>query len=88
MSVQEQERRARQREASVRYSSELKELAARHGVTVWTLYQERRKGRLRIKKIGARSIVTDEDERAWLDGLPTLSDAGRKPPGRKPRAAA
>lgn len=35
-----------------------------------TFYEEVKAGRLRIKKLGVRTLVLDEDARAWLNSLP------------------
>jgi hypothetical protein len=55
-----------------RKSFRLEELAARHSVSVGFLYKEANAGRLRIRKAGAASIVTVEDEAAWLAAMPIL----------------
>jgi helix-turn-helix protein len=39
-----------------------------------TVYEEIRAGRLKVRKAGARTLITHEDALAWLNGLPTLSD--------------
>jgi len=43
----------------------------RWGISHQTFYDEVKRGRLRIRKIGTKTIVTPEDEQAWLDSLPT-----------------
>lgn len=35
-------------------------------------YAEVRTGRLKVRKIGRKSVVTDADGQAWLDALPLL----------------
>jgi hypothetical protein len=35
-----------------------------------TVYEEARAGRLRLTKIGRKSIIVAEDAKAWLDSLP------------------
>jgi excisionase family DNA binding protein len=35
------------------------------------IYEEIKEGRLRIRKAGRRSLVFDDDLRAWLASLPT-----------------
>ena len=44
-------------------------LAAETGLSRTTIYEEVKKGRLRITKVGRRSIVTDDDAHAWLHSL-------------------
>jgi hypothetical protein len=47
----------------------------RHGLCRSTVYLEAKRGRLRISKIGTKSIIRIEDERAWRDSLPALGAA-------------
>jgi hypothetical protein len=42
-------------------------VAARHGVCRATIYNEIKYGRLEITKIGSRTIITEEQEHAWLN---------------------
>lgn len=65
-----------------RKSFQLVELAARNGVSVGFLYKEVAAGRLRVRKAGATSIVTVDDEAEWLAAMPAL-ECGR-PSVRKP----
>ena len=41
-------------------------LAKKYGLCRGTLYNEIRRGKLEITKIGSRSIVTPDQEAAWL----------------------
>jgi excisionase family DNA binding protein len=50
----------------------VREFCARHGVCRQTFYEEVRRGRLRARKLGKKTIVTAEDEREWLESLPVL----------------
>lgn len=57
----------------------ISELATETGLSRTTIYAEAKANRLRITKVGRRSIVTDDDARAWLRRLaeesgPTLRD--------------
>jgi hypothetical protein len=45
------------------------ELAANAGVSRSTLYNEIRAGRLVVRKIGRRTIVSAADAAAWFDSL-------------------
>ena len=54
----------------VRRSSSLQDFCSRHNICRRTAYKEIAAGRLKIRKVGRRSIVTDEDEVAWLQALP------------------
>jgi hypothetical protein len=55
-----------------RKSFRLDELAKRHSVSIGFLYKEAAAKRLRIRKAGAASLVTTEDEAAWLNAMPVL----------------
>jgi hypothetical protein len=50
-----------------------REFAKRNGIGVTKTYSEIKVGRLNARKCGARTIITLEDERAWLNALPVLS---------------
>ena len=50
----------------------VREFCARQGICRQTFYSEIRRGRLRACKLGKKTIVTAENERAWLDSLPPL----------------
>jgi excisionase family DNA binding protein len=67
VSAAERERRARQRAFSIREF----EQAFRLGRT--KIYEEIKAGRLRARKVGKRTIITDEDAEEWLERLPSLS---------------
>jgi hypothetical protein len=53
----------------LRRSSSLRNFAERHDISLRLAYDEIKAGRLKIKKVGRRSIVTDEDEARWLESL-------------------
>lgn len=40
------------------------------GVGRSTIYEEIRAGRLKIRKAGARTLITHDDAMAWLNALP------------------
>jgi len=46
------------------------EAAKLGGISMSKLYEEVRKERLTIRKLGRRSLIAHEDLRAWLNGLP------------------
>jgi excisionase family DNA binding protein len=52
----------------------------RYGVGRTTVYEEIKLGRLRARKCGKRTIITEDDAEEWLRHLPTLGacDANRK----------
>ena len=53
--------------ATTDHPRSLKSLAARTGVCLATVYNEIKRGNLEVTKIGARTIVTEDQERAWLE---------------------
>jgi excisionase family DNA binding protein len=42
-----------------------------YGIGRTTAYAEIREGRLRARKAGRRTIITEDDGEAWLSSLPT-----------------
>jgi excisionase family DNA binding protein len=46
------------------------------GIGRTRLYGEISAGRLRIVKVGRRSLILADDLRRWLNGLPSVSGAG------------
>ncbi len=50
----------------------VREFCARNGICRQTFYDEIRRGRLHAIKLGKKTIVTAESERAWLESLPPL----------------
>lgn len=53
----------------------LKEFSQKHGICRGTVYNQAHAGKLVLTKIGARTIVRPEHERAWLESLPTSTAA-------------
>jgi excisionase family DNA binding protein len=66
ISKSEQQRRARQRALSIAQFSE------NYGIGRTKTYQEVKSGRLRARKVGRRTIITEEDAEAWLTRLPAV----------------
>lgn len=52
-----------------------KQFAERNGIGITKTYSEIKSGRLVARKCGTRTIITVDDERAWLQNLPKLSSA-------------
>jgi hypothetical protein len=44
--------------------------ARRNGISERTVYAELKKRRLVARKVGDRTLILPEDERAWLESLP------------------
>jgi Helix-turn-helix domain len=52
------------------------EFARRNRIGLSTAYNEIKAGRLTARKVGRRTLITAEDERDWLQRLPTVKRAG------------
>jgi excisionase family DNA binding protein len=74
-----------------RRAMSIAEFCQRYGTGRTTAYQEIKAGRLRARKCGKRTIITDDDAEAWLRDLPTIQTnplpEGTPPPVRRPRQA-
>ena len=66
ISDRERQRRTRRRAMSIN------EFCQYYGIGRTTAYAEIRQGRLRGRKIGKRTIVTEDDAEAWLRLLPVI----------------
>jgi hypothetical protein len=64
----ERQRRVWQRAMSVRGFCEAV------GIGRTRFYQEVKTGRLRVRKVGRRTIVTSDDAEDWLNRLPVLQE--------------
>jgi hypothetical protein len=53
-----------------RRSFRIDEIAERNGLSRAQIYVEIGQKRLNARKVGSRTLVTDEDEAAWLASLP------------------
>jgi hypothetical protein len=56
----------------IRLAYTLSEFCERNAICRATAYELSKRGELKIKKIGKKSIVTALDERTWRDSLPLL----------------
>ncbi|HYQ09097.1 MAG TPA: helix-turn-helix domain-containing protein [Xanthobacteraceae bacterium] len=66
MTIVEQRRRALQRAMSIA------EFCERYGPGRTKTYEELKSGRLRARKIGKRTIITEDDAEDWLLRLPVI----------------
>ena len=66
ISEAERQRRARQRALSIA------EFCERYGPRRTKAYEELKSGRLRGRKIGKRTIITEDDAEDWLRRLPVF----------------
>jgi hypothetical protein len=48
------------------------EFAARNSISRAQVYVEMKEGRLNARKVGSATLITIEDESAWLAALPTM----------------
>jgi hypothetical protein len=48
------------------------EFAARNSISRAQVYIELREGRLNARKVGTATLITTEDENAWLASLPQM----------------
>ena len=69
ISEAERQRRARQRAMSIA------EFCTRYGLGRTTVYEEIKSGRLRARKCGKRTLITDDDGEDWLRCLPMVAPA-------------
>lgn len=53
----------------------VEEAARRASIGRTAIYFEIKKGRLKARKAGKRTLITDADLRAWLDSLPLMHSA-------------
>lgn len=58
-----------------RRSFSINEICERNKVSRRFVYDEINRGRLKVKKAGRRSLITDEAEGDWLDSLPEYQPA-------------
>jgi excisionase family DNA binding protein len=59
--------------AALRLAYSIADVTRITGVGRSLLYEEIKEGRLRIRKLGRRTLIFDADLRAWLEGLPEKS---------------
>ena len=50
----------------------VREFCARYGICRETFYREIRRGRLRVRKLGAKTVILRADAEAWAAALPPL----------------
>jgi hypothetical protein len=68
ISERERLRRAWQRAMSLR------DFCKKYGIGRTTTYGEIKAGRLKARKAGRRTIITEDDAEEWLSNLPTLDE--------------
>jgi len=55
-----------------RRSFRIPEFAQRNGISRAQVYVELKEGRLNARKVGSATLITVEDESAWLASLPQI----------------
>jgi hypothetical protein len=53
-------------------SFRIEEFANRNSISRAQVYIELKTGRLNARKVGSATLITIEDENAWLNALPTM----------------
>ena len=71
ISEAEERRRSRQRAMSIA------EFCERYGLGRTKAYEELKSGRLRARKMGKRTIITEDDAEDWLQGLPLVDSSNK-----------
>lgn len=61
-----------------RRSFRIPEFAHRNGISRAQVYVEMKEGRLNARKVGSATLITIEDESAWLASLPQTQAAPNK----------
>jgi hypothetical protein len=56
----------------------LTQFCARNNVSRSTCYEESKRGRLNLRKLGRKTVVLAEDELLWRNGLPPLRKASHE----------
>jgi excisionase family DNA binding protein len=74
----ERERRARQsaQANAEKRAFDIAGFCQRYGVGKSKTYEEIRLGRLRVRKCGRKTLITEDDAEYWLENLPTAPAAG------------
>ena len=60
-----------------RRSFRVEEIAERNGISRAQIFVEIKEKRLNARKVGSRTIITDEDEANWLASLPQTGAANQ-----------
>jgi hypothetical protein len=82
ISERERERRARQSAKEKEDAQDSKRafdiasFCRRYGVGRTRVYEEIRLGRLRVRKLGRKTLVAEDDAEDWLENLPTAPAVG------------
>ena len=72
---------------SIREAFAVREFCARYGICRQTFYDEIKRGRIKARKVGKKTIVLRADADAWAASLPELRTAGREQANREQASA-
>jgi hypothetical protein len=70
--ISERERRAWQSAQDKKRAFDIAAFCQRYGVGRTRAYEEIRLGRLRIRKCGRKTLITEDDAEDWLGSLPSV----------------
>jgi excisionase family DNA binding protein len=62
--------------ASAKRAFSIAEFCESYGICRTKAYEEFKAGRLRIVKVGRRSLIRETDAESWLAALPSLKNVG------------
>lgn len=71
---------------STREAYAVREFCARYGICRQTFYDEIKRGRIRARKLGKKTIILKSDAEAWATSLPELRTVGREWQAARERA--
>jgi excisionase family DNA binding protein len=63
---------------STREAYAVREFCARYGICRQTFYDEIKRGRIRARKLGKKTIILKSDAEAWAASLPELRTIGHE----------
>jgi excisionase family DNA binding protein len=63
---------------STREAYAVREFCARYGICRQTFYDEIKRGRIRARKLGKKTIILKSDAEAWAASLPELRIIGHE----------
>ena len=63
---------------STREAFAVREFCARYGICRQTFYDEIKRGRIKARKLGKKTVILRADADAWAASLPELRTVGRE----------
>jgi excisionase family DNA binding protein len=71
---------------STREAFAVREFCARYGICRQTFYDEIKRGRIKARKLGKKTLVLKSDAESWAKSLPELATVGREWQAARERA--